>query len=167
MAEFIIKYWLETAFGAVCFIFLFFGKRIMGKIKKIQEAESKEFEENLISKITEQINKKVIKEEEDFKNHLDKIMNEIQEIKDIMFFQDEEIQEHLKQTNLSLKAVKEATLASYKKEFYSFCENILAKGYITLEEHKELINLYKIYKKLGGNGNGETLFQKIMQLEIR
>jgi hypothetical protein len=47
LLEFIIKYWLEVAFGLVCAAMAWFAKRYIGLIKK----EKKDHEDSIITTI--------------------------------------------------------------------------------------------------------------------
>lgn len=48
------------------------------------------------------------------------------------------------------------------------CNEILARGYVTVDEYDNLVNyLYKPYKMLGGNGTAERMIDAVKQLPIK
>lgn len=59
-------------------------------------------------------------------------------------------------------------MISYQKQnLISLCEHCLKQGYLTPEEYKQLSEVYKIYKDMGGNGQGKDYYEKATRLEIR
>jgi len=65
------------------------------------------------------------------------------------------------------KAVKEGVVAILHDRLYQSCEYFIAKGSIDVSALKNIECLYEAYHKLGGNGTGTTLYEKVKALPIR
>lgn len=52
-------------------------------------------------------------------------------------------------------------------KLFTRCEEIIKRGYITVDELDNLDYLYRAYKGLGGNGTGDVLMKKVQKLAIR
>ena len=58
-------------------------------------------------------------------------------------------------------------ISFYKQNLISLCETYLKQGYITTEQYKYLSEFYKVYKDLGGNGQGRDYYNKATCLPIK
>ena len=52
-------------------------------------------------------------------------------------------------------------------ELMFFGMQYVERGWITQDEYDTMVDLYKPYKKLGGNGSGTRIMHEIEQLPIR
>lgn len=69
------------------------------------------------------------------------------------------------QTNEQLALIKDALIGMGYMEIKSNCKQWMDKGSIPIDEFNDLKNqLYKPYRGLGGNGDGETLFEEVERL---
>lgn len=67
-------------------------------------------------------------------------------------------------TNLELKLFKKAIVAMMHSQIYGICGTHLSEGYVSVDDLDDLSYLFKAYKSLGGNGTGETLYNKVANL---
>lgn len=58
----------------------------------------------------------------------------------------------------------QAILALLHNEIYSQAEKAISKGSITTDELDNLTCLYEPYVKMGGNGTGKVLYEKVKNL---
>lgn len=65
------------------------------------------------------------------------------------------------------KVLKEGILALLHDRLYIACSFFLDQGYCTVDDRENLECMYKPYKDLGGNGTGEDLFNKCMELPLK
>lgn len=49
---------------------------------------------------------------------------------------------------------------------YKNCHRAILRGYITLTEFDNVTCLYDVYKKLGGNGTAQRIYEKVCMLPI-
>ncbi len=57
-------------------------------------------------------------------------------------------------------------LAVLKNSLYEQCFRVLKAGVVTLKEKENIDSLYQQYHTLGGNHNGDLLYQRVDRLEI-
>lgn len=63
-----------------------------------------------------------------------------------------------------LKSVEFANLAILHNKIYRQCAEHLDAGFISIDDLDDLEYLFNAYKNLGGNGTGETLYNKVKNL---
>lgn len=66
-----------------------------------------------------------------------------------------------------LKKLEEANLAMLHDSLYEKCSYFIHEGYISVDDLDNLEYLFNGYVGLGGNGTGETLYQKVKELPIK
>lgn len=62
--------------------------------------------------------------------------------------------------------LREGILALLHDRLYQSCSIFIERGYCTIEDRNNLEYLYTPYKALGGNGTGESLYNKCLELPI-
>lgn len=65
-----------------------------------------------------------------------------------------------------IKAMDEGLLALLHSELYKECEICEHKGFASVDDMKNIEYLYNPYHKLGGNGTGTELFERIKKLPV-
>lgn len=63
-----------------------------------------------------------------------------------------------------LKALEFSNVAILHNKIYRQCAEHLEEGFISIDDLDDLGYLFKAYKSLGGNGTGETLYNKVSNL---
>lgn len=63
-----------------------------------------------------------------------------------------------------LSNLEKANLAMLHNKIYVQCANYLQEGFISIADLDDLDYLFNAYKSLGGNGTGETLYNKVKAL---
>ena len=58
-------------------------------------------------------------------------------------------------------------IASYRFRLIQLCKGFLHQGYITEGQMEQLIEFYKLYKGLGGNGQAEAFYNKAIALPLK
>jgi hypothetical protein len=71
------------------------------------------------------------------------------------------------QIDLRLKSLEYSNVAILHNKIYRQCGDHLADGFISIDDLDDLGYLFKAYKALGGNGTGETLYNKVKDLPTR
>ena len=70
----------------------------------------------------------------------------------------------LRRKKTEYDVLREGILALLHDRLYQACSFFLARGYCTVEDRNNLEYLYNPYKALGGNGTGESLYRKCLEL---
>lgn len=61
----------------------------------------------------------------------------------------------------------ELIINSYKFRLIQLCKTHLRDGHITQDEFDQVTEMYKLYHGLGGNGQAQDYYERVMELEIR
>lgn len=77
------------------------------------------------------------------------------------------LSQKVKRRILEQDSIREGMLAMLHDRLYSGCEELIQKGACSVEAMKNLEYLYNSYHKLGGNGTGTELFERVKGLPIR
>lgn len=56
---------------------------------------------------------------------------------------------------------------SYKFRLIQLCKTHLRDGYITESDFEQITEMYKLYHGLGGNGQAQEYYEKVLELEVR
>ena len=67
-------------------------------------------------------------------------------------------------TNERFKLLERASVAMLHNKIYKQCSEHLDAGFISVDDLDDMEYLFKAYKGLGGNGTGETLYNKVKGL---
>lgn len=70
----------------------------------------------------------------------------------------------LHETDMTLKA---GIVGLLHHDIYQLCNHYLAAGYISTDDLDDLNYLFRSYKALGGNGTGEALYNRVLELPIK
>lgn len=139
MPDWIIKYWVQWLFGLII-AGLSFACR---KIYKLYQSEKD--------------NRKT-KEQQQLQDSLESNVKKILEKQNINFgaLQDE------------INVLKTAFLGFYHDLFVAHCQQLLDEDHeIELEEFENIQKEHNTYKSLGGNHDGDTLFEMVKQKAIK
>lgn len=64
------------------------------------------------------------------------------------------------------EARDDAVRSLLRTDIVSLCHKSFEKGYIVLYNRENLIDMFKAYKILGGNGAVESIYKKTMELPV-
>lgn len=94
--------------------------------------------------------------EESIEAHIEPIKHEIEDLR--RYIRDAE-----KINNSHLQLI----LASYRFRLIQLCRLYLKQGYMTQDQYEQLVEFFKVYHGLGGNGQAEEYYNKTIKLPIR
>lgn len=57
-------------------------------------------------------------------------------------------------------------ISSYRFRLIQLCRLYLKQGYLTEDQFEQINAFYELYRNLGGNGEAETYYNKVKELEI-
>lgn len=140
MLEFITTHLLEIIFGLISAGALAFCKYLYSKMK---------------------IYKKLIEEKENstlddtIENHIEPIRQEI-----------EELRKYVLESNTITNKHMDLILASYRFRLTQLCKAYIHQGFMSNTEYEQLVEFYKVYAGLGGNGQAKTYYDRAVQLPV-
>lgn len=141
MYAFIAQHFIEIFFGLISAGLLAFCKHIYNQMKTYQKLAEDKKDEEL---------------EELIEKHIAPIKKEIDNLKN--------------QTESKEKVGKnyiELILTSYKFRLVQLCQTYLKQGFMSSEQYEQLMEFYKVYSGMGGNGQGKEYFEKAIKLPIK
>lgn len=149
MEALLAEWGTEILFGLISAAILGYAKWRVDKLKK----EKIQAEENakLIADQTldEKIDGKIDVE-------LEPIFQELEDLR--QYCRDNE---NLEKSHMNL------IVASYRFRLIQLCKGFLRQKYITESQMEQLMEFYKLYKGLGGNGQAETYYNKAIALPLK
>lgn len=140
MLEFITTHLLEIIFGLISAGALAFCKYLYSKMKNykklIEEKENSTLDDTI-------------------ENHIEPIRQEI-----------EELRKYVLESNTLTNKHLDLILASYRFRLTQLCKAYIQQGFMTNTEYEQLVEFYKVYAGLGGNGQAKTYYDRAVQLPV-
>lgn len=140
MLEFITTHLLEIIFGLISAGALAFCKYLYSKMKNykklIEEKENSTLDDTI-------------------ENHIEPIRQEI-----------EELRKYVLKSNTVANKHMDLILASYRFRLTQLCKAYIQQGFMSNTEYEQLVEFYKVYAGLGGNGQAKTYYDRAVQLPV-
>ena len=168
--EILTKYALEIFFGLVSAGALAFCKHLWSKNKKLEEMQkadqNRQYRQMILDEIEPIINEitrlksEITKVDTNAKVALTQFRTEADATKHHMYDDLNEIQA---KNNENFKLI----INSYKFRLIQLCKTHLRDGYITESDFEQITEMYKLYHGLGGNGQAQEYYDKVLELDIK
>jgi hypothetical protein len=168
--EILTKYALEIFFGLVSAGALAFCKHLYSKNKKLEEMQkadqNRQYRQMILDEIEPIINEitrlksEITKVDTDAKVALTQFKAEADITKQHMYGDLNEIQA---KNDENFKLI----INSYKFRLIQLCKTHLRDGYITESDFEQITEMYKLYHGLGGNGQAQEYYDKVLELDIK
>lgn len=140
MLEFITTHLLEIIFGLISAGALAFCKYLYSKMKNykklIEEKENSTLDDTI-------------------ETHIEPIRQEI-----------EELRKYVLESNTITNKHMDLILSSYRFRLTQLCKAYIQQGFMTNAEYEQLVEFYKVYTGLGGNGQAKTYYERAVQLPV-
>lgn len=140
MLEFITTHLLEIIFGLISAGALAFCKYLYGKMKTYKKLVEEKENDTLDTTI---------------ENHIEPIRQEI-----------EELRKYVLESNTITNNHMDLILSSYRFRLTQLCKAYIQQGFMTNTEYEQLVEFYKVYTGLGGNGQAKTYYERAVQLPV-
>ena len=141
MSAFIAQHFIEIFFGLISAGLLAFCRYIYTQMKMYQKLAEEKKDEEL---------------EELIEEHIAPIKEDLNNLRSFVLEENKISERHI-----------EIILASYRFRLIQLCQSFLKQGYMTSEQYKQLMEFYKVYSGMGGNGQGKEYFEKAIKLPIK
>lgn len=140
MLAFLAEHILELIFGLISAGALAFCKYMHKQLKNYKQL----LEEKKDDKLDETID-----------SRLEPIQQEI-----------EELRKYIREVGAVEKTHMDLIISSYRFRLVQLCKEFLRQGYMTEPQYEQLSEFYKLYHGLGGNGQAEDYYNRVMKLPI-
>ena len=167
--EILTKYAIEIFFGLVSAGALAFCKHLYSKNKKLEEMQkadqNRQYRQMILDEIEPIINEitrlksEITKVDTDAKVALTQFKTEVDITKQHMYNDLNEIQA---KNDENFKLI----INSYKFRLIQLCKTHIRDGYISESDFEQITEMYKLYHGLGGNGQAQEYYDKVLELEI-
>ena len=168
--EILTKYALEIFFGLVSAGCLAFCKHLWSKNKKLEEMQKADQNRQYRQMILNEI-EPIIEEIGRLKDEIHQIdvhtENEIQHLRDDGLATKKSMYDDLNKIQAGNDKSFALIVNSYKFRLIQLCKTHLRDGYITEHDFEQITEMYKLYHGLGGNGQAQEYYDKVLELEIR
>ena len=168
--EILTKYAIEIFFGLVSAGALAFCKYLWGKNQKLEEMQKADQNRQYRQMILDEI-EPIITEITRLKNEINQVNTSAQQ--EIVRLEDNAQKEHQKMY-CDLNKVQDENkknfnliINSYKFRLIQLCKTHLRDGYISETDFEQISEMYKLYHGLGGNGQAQEYYDKVLELDIR
>ena len=79
----------------------------------------------------------------------------------------EALRTYIRETESIEKVHMSLIIASYRFRLIQLCKEFIKQGYLTQTQYDQLVEFYRVYVGLGGNGQAKGYYDKAIALEIR
>lgn len=141
MSAFIAEHFIDILFGLISAGALAFCKYLHSQLKNYKKMLEDKEKDNL---------------EEAIEAHIEPIKNEI-----------EQLRKYIRETEVLEKSHMELIISSYRFRLVQLCRAYLKKGFMTSNEYEQLVEFFKVYHGLGGNGQAEEYYNKVVKLPVQ
>ena len=149
MEALLAEWGTEILFGLISAAVMGWAKWHGDKLKK----EKIQAEENAKIIAEQKLNQKI---EGKIEVELEPVLQELEDLR--QYCRDNE---NLEKSHMNL------IIASYRFRLIQLCKGFLRQEYITEAQMEQLMEFYKLYKGLGGNGQAEIYYNKAIALPLK
>lgn len=141
MSTFIAQHFIEIFFGLISAGLLAFCRYIYTQMKMYQKLAEEKKDEQL---------------EELIEEHIAPIKEDLNNLRSFVL-----------EEKKSSKRYIEIILASYRFRLIQLCQSFLKQGYMTSGQYEQLVEFFKVYAGLGGNGQAKEYYERTLKLPLK
>lgn len=141
MSAFIAQHFIEIFFGLISAGLLAFCRYIYTQMKMYQKLAEEKKDEQL---------------EELIEEHIAPIKEDLNNLRSFV----------LEEKKISERYI-EIILASYRFRLIQLCQSFLKQGYMTSGQYEQLVEFFKVYVGLGGNGQAKEYYERTLKLPLK
>lgn len=141
MSTFIAQHFIEIFFGLISAGLLAFCRYIYTQMKMYQKLAEEKKDEQL---------------EELIEEHIAPIKEDLNNLRSFV----------LEEKKISQRYI-EIILASYRFRLIQLCQSFLKQGYMTSGQYEQLVEFFKVYAGLGGNGQAKEYYERTLKLPLK
>lgn len=141
MSAFIAQHFIEIFFGLISAGLLAFCRYIYTQMKMYQKLAEEKKDEEL---------------EELIEEHIAPIKEDLNSLRSFVLEENKISERHI-----------EIILASYRFRLIQLCQSFLKQGYMTSGQYEQLVEFFKVYASLGGNGQAKEYYERTLKLPLK
>lgn len=168
--EILRDYAIEIFFGLVSTGLLAFCKHLYSKNKKLEQMQEADQNRRHRQMILDEINP-IIDELTHLKSDLNAVDTNAKVSLAEFKAEAEKTHEHMYEDLNRIQGENDKNfnliINSYKFRLIQLCKTHLRDDYITESDFEQITEMYKLYHGLGGNGQAQEYYDKVLKLEIK
>ena len=168
--EILTKYALEIFFGLVSAGALAFCKHLYGKNKKLEEMQKADQNRQYRQMILDEI-EPIINEITRLKSEITAVdinaKTALTQFQTVCNAEHNHMYDDLNEIQAKNDENFKLIINSYKFRLIQLCKTHLRDGYITESDFEQITEMYKLYHGLGGNGQAQEYYDKVLELDIK
>lgn len=141
MSAFIAQHFIEIFFGLISAGLLAFCRYIYTQMKMYQKLAEEKKDEQL---------------EELIEEHIAPIKEDLNNLRSFVLGEKKNSEKYI-----------EIILASYRFRLIQLCQSFLKQGYMTSGQYEQLVEFFKVYAGLGGNGQAKEYYERTLKLPLK
>lgn len=141
MSAFIAQHFIEIFFGLISAGLLAFCRYIYTQMKMYQKLAEEKKDEEL---------------EELIEEHIAPIKEDLNNLRSFVLEEKKGSERYI-----------EIILASYRFRLIQLCQSFLKQGYMTSGQYEQLVEFFKVYAGLGGNGQAKEYYERTLKLPLK
>lgn len=160
--EILTEYGLEIFFGLVSAGLLAFCKHLWSQKKELEkkkEEETTRLHRQMILDEIEPIVEELTRVKRDLENGLHNAQREADKTHAEMY---KDLEKVTQKNDKNLELI----INSYKFRLIQLCKTHLRDGWITESDFEQITEMYKLYHGLGGNGQAQEYYDRVVELDI-
>jgi hypothetical protein len=168
--EILTKYALEIFFGLVSAGALAFCKHLYSKNKKLEEMQkadqNRQYRQMILDEIEpivdelSRLKSEITGVDNNAKTMVSQLKADADATHNVMYQDLKKVEdENVRNLNLIVN--------SYKFRLIQLCKTHLRDNFITEADFEQITEMYKLYHGLGGNGQAQEYYEKVLKLEIK
>ena len=170
MGEFIVSHLWEIFFGLLSAGALAFCKYLWGSNKKLKQMQQEDQTRQQRQMILDEIDP-IIQELTEIHNEVNANKTAVDQELTQMKLNAEHTHENMYDDLKKIQAGNERNftliLNSYKFRLIQLCKTHIKDGYISGHDFEQITEMYKLYTGLGGNGQAQEYYDKVIALQIK
>lgn len=170
MVEFIVEHTVEIFFSIISASAIGYAKYLYSRNKELQrmqrEEQSRQYRQMIIDEIEPIIAEltRLKKEITDLEHEMELKLQNVSHEADL---EHKSMYDDLNRIQAKNDENFNLILNSYKFRLIQLCKVHLRDGYITEMDFEQVSEMYKLYHGMGGNGQAQEYYDKVMSLEMR
>lgn len=168
--EILTKYALEIFFGLVSAGALAFCKHLWSKNKKLEEMQkadqNRQYRQMIVDEIEPIVDEltrlkaEIVGVDNNAKTMVNQLKSEADATHAVMYSDLKKVEDdNVRNLNMIIN--------SYKFRLIQLCKSHLRDNYITEADFEQITEMYKLYHGLGGNGQAQEYYERVLKLEIK
>ena len=141
MSTFSAQHFIEIFFGLISAGLLAFCRYIYTQMKMYQKLAEEKKDEQL---------------EELIEEHIAPIKEDLNNLRSFVLEEKKSSERYI-----------EIILASYRFRLIQLCQSFLKQGYMTSGQYEQLVEFFKVYAGLGGNGQAKEYYERTLKLPLK